>query len=116
MGFTLGPNTDDHDAAFGAIRDAWAEAGRTEPPRLSTSFWYSLDENAADALQAYAYRYLEVFGHDGAEMMASMTTAAGIDAVADGLARLEAAGCDEVYLVPTSTDPSQLAEVAALAR
>jgi alkanesulfonate monooxygenase SsuD/methylene tetrahydromethanopterin reductase-like flavin-dependent oxidoreductase (luciferase family) len=115
MGFTLGPNTDDHDAAFGAIRDAWAEAGRTEPPRLSTSFWYSLDENAADALQAYAYRYLEVFGHDGAEMMASMTTAAGIDAVAEGLARLEAAGCDEVYLVPTSTDPAQLADIATLA-
>lgn len=116
MGFTLGPNTDDHDAAFDTIRDAWTAAGRTEPPRLSTSFWYSLDADAADALHAYAYRYLEVFGHDGAEMMASMTTAAGIDAVADGLARLEAAGCDEVYLVPTSTDPSQLAEVAALAR
>lgn len=114
MGFTLSPNTDDHDAAFGAIRDAWAAAGRTEPPRLSTSFWYSLDDGA-ESLRAYAYRYLEVFGHEGAEMMAAMTTAAGIDAIADGLARLEAAGCDEVYLVPTSTDPAQLAEISTLA-
>ena len=115
MGFTLGPNTDDHEAAFATVREAWAAAGRTESPRLSTSFWYSLDADAGQKLQDYAYRYLKVFGHEGAEMMAGLTTAAGIDAVADGLARLDAAGCDEVYLVPTSTDPIQLTEIATLA-
>jgi alkanesulfonate monooxygenase SsuD/methylene tetrahydromethanopterin reductase-like flavin-dependent oxidoreductase (luciferase family) len=115
MGFTLSPGTDDHDASFQAIRDAWTAAGRTETPRLSTSFWYSLDADAGSALHDYAYRYLSVFGHDGAEMMAGMASAAGLDAVAEGLARLEAAGCHEVYLVPTSTDPAQLSEIAGLA-
>jgi alkanesulfonate monooxygenase SsuD/methylene tetrahydromethanopterin reductase-like flavin-dependent oxidoreductase (luciferase family) len=115
MGFTLAPGTDDHIAAFETIRDAWAVAGRTEPPRLSTSFWYSLDADAAASLHDYAYRYLQVFGHEGAEMMAGLTTAAGLDAVAEGLQRLEAAGCDEVYLVPTSIDPTQLTEIASLA-
>jgi alkanesulfonate monooxygenase SsuD/methylene tetrahydromethanopterin reductase-like flavin-dependent oxidoreductase (luciferase family) len=114
MGFTLSPNTDDHEAGFGAIRDAWTAAGRTEAPRLSTSFWYSLEPDADEALRAYAYRYLEVFGHDGAEMMAGMCTAAGLDAVAEGLDRLEAAGCDEVYLVPTTVDPTHLADLATL--
>jgi len=114
MGFTLGPGTDDHATAFNAIRQAWADAGRSEAPRLSTSFWYSLDSEAGPALRDYAYRYLSVFGHDAAEMMAGMTTAAGLDAVADGLRRLEDAGCDEVYLVPTSTNPAQLEEIATL--
>jgi alkanesulfonate monooxygenase SsuD/methylene tetrahydromethanopterin reductase-like flavin-dependent oxidoreductase (luciferase family) len=114
MGFTLGPNTDDHESTFSAIRRAWVEAGRTQLPRVSTSFWYSLDADAGPALRDYAYRYLEVFGHEGAEMMAGLTTAAGIDAVAEGLQRLEDAGCDEVYLVPTSTDPAHLAEISSL--
>ena len=113
MGFTLGPNTDDHDATFGAVREAWSAAGRTEAPRLSTSFFYSLDPDAAAVLHDYAYRYLRIFGHDAAEMMASMTTAAGAEAVAEALARLEAAGCDEVYLVPTTTDPSHLGDLVS---
>ncbi|MEQ8840594.1 MAG: LLM class flavin-dependent oxidoreductase [Acidimicrobiales bacterium] len=114
MGFTLAPTTDDHATSFAAIRDAWTAAGRTDPPRVSTSFWYSLDADAGTRLHDYAVRYLEVFGADAAEMMAGLTTAAGIDAVAEGLERLAAAGCDEVYLVPTSTDPAQLHEIAAL--
>jgi alkanesulfonate monooxygenase SsuD/methylene tetrahydromethanopterin reductase-like flavin-dependent oxidoreductase (luciferase family) len=114
MGFTLSPDTDDHVAAFGAVREAWVEAGRTEKPRLSTSFWYSLEPDADQALHDYAYRYLEVFGAESAEMMASMCTAAGADRMAEGLARLEAAGCDEVYLVPTTTDPAHLHDLASL--
>lgn len=114
MGFTLAPNTDDHDAAFGAIRAAWSDAGRADPPRISTSFFYSVDRDADRVLHDYAYRYLRVFGHEAATMMASMTTAAGLDAVGDALARLEAAGCDEVYLVPTTTDPAHLADIASL--
>jgi len=114
MGFTLGPNTDDHVVAFDAVRDAWTAAGRSEQPRLSTSFWYSLDDDAGQVLHDYAYRYLSVFGHEGAEMMAGMTTAAGLDAVAEGLQRLDDAGCDEVYLVPTSTNPSHLEDIATL--
>jgi alkanesulfonate monooxygenase SsuD/methylene tetrahydromethanopterin reductase-like flavin-dependent oxidoreductase (luciferase family) len=114
MGFTLSPNTDDHAAGFQSIRQAWTDARRSEAPRISTSFWYSLEDDAADVLHKYAYRYLEIFGHDAAEMMAGMTTAAGADAVADGLARLEAVGCDEVYLVPTSVDTAHLADLAAI--
>lgn len=114
MGFSLSPDTEEWGLTFGAVTQAWSDAGRTESPRLATSFWYSLDPNAEQVLHDYAVRYLGVFGADAAEMMASMTTAAGPANIAAALRRLAAAGCDEVYLVPTTIDPTHLDEVAAL--
>jgi alkanesulfonate monooxygenase SsuD/methylene tetrahydromethanopterin reductase-like flavin-dependent oxidoreductase (luciferase family) len=108
MGFSLAPNTDDHAATIATFRDAWAAAGRSERPYLSTSFWYSLGPDADDELRRYAERYLGIFGDDTASIMASMCTAAGIDAVAEAIQRCEAAGMDELYLVPTSADPADL--------
>lgn len=108
MGFSLAPNTDDHTATVATFVDAWAEAGRAERPYLSTSFWYSLGSDAEDELRRYAERYLGIFGEDAAGMMASLCTAAGVDAVLEAIARCEAAGLDELYLVPTSADPADL--------
>ena len=65
-------------------------------------------------LHDYAFRYLRVFGDDVAESMASLASASGPDRIATALSRIEAAGCDEVYLVPTSVDPTHLDEVAVL--
>ena len=114
MGFSLSPDTEDWALTFGAVDAAWEAAGRTDPPRQATSFWYSLDPDGQQVLHDYAVRYLGVFGRESAEMMASMATAAGPERIATALARLDAAGCDEVYLVPTTTDPAHLAEVASL--
>lgn len=108
MGFSLAPNTDDHAATVSTFVDAWTAAERTERPYLSTSFWYSLGAGADAELRAYAERYLGIFGDDAAAMMASLCTAAGVDAVLDAIARCEAAGMDELYLVPTSADPADL--------
>ncbi len=108
MGFSLAPNTDDHGATVAAFVDAWAEAGRRERPYVSTSFWYSLGPDATDELHAYAARYLAIFGDDAAAMMASLCTAAGLDATVEAVERCEAAGMDELYLVPTSPDPADL--------
>lgn len=115
MGFSLSPDTEDWEATLGAVTDAWDRAGRTERPRLTTSFWYSIDDDPESTLRSYAHRYLEVFGDEAAAAMASMATAAGPARVATALERLDAAGCDEVYLVPTTIDPSHLDEVATLA-
>jgi len=113
MGFSLAPDIEDHGAAFRAVTDAWAGAGRGTP-RLATSFWYSLDPDAESALRAYAYRYLRVFGHEAAEAMASMCTAAGPAKMIASLERLSDAGCHEVFLVPTTTDPAHLADIATI--
>ena len=42
-------------------------------------------------------------------MMASLCTAAGLDAVVEAIERCAQAGMDELYLVPTSADPADLA-------
>ncbi|MEO0494299.1 MAG: LLM class flavin-dependent oxidoreductase [Actinomycetota bacterium] len=114
MGFSLAPNTDDHAASIRTMADAWAAAGRTERPYVSTSFWYSLGDDAAIELGAYARRYLGIFGDDAAAMMASMCTAAGAEATVDAIERCRAAGMDELYLVPTSADPDHLSELIDL--
>ncbi len=114
MGFSLSPDTEEWVLTFGAVSAAWEAAGREERPRHSTSFWYSLDPDADHVLREYARRYLGVFGDGAADMMASLTTAAGPERIATALGRLNEAGCDEVYLVPTTIDPGHLDQVAAL--
>lgn len=115
MGFTLSPDTDDHEAVFDATRAEWTAAGRDTGPRISTSFFYSVEPDAGAVLREYAYRYLRIFGDETAAMMAGMCSAAGLDRIASSLSRLADAGCDEVYLVPTTLDPAHLRDVATLA-
>ena len=62
MGFSLAPDTDDHETSIRTMVDAWAAAGVAERPYVSTSFWYSLGDGAAAELDGYARRYLGIFG------------------------------------------------------
>ena len=114
MGFSLAPDTDDHETSIRTMVDAWAAAGRAERPYVSTSFWYSLGDGAAAELDGYARRYLGIFGDEAAAMMASMCSAAGVEATLAGIERCRAAGMDELYLVPTSSDPDHLSELIDL--
>lgn len=114
MGFSLAPDTDDHETSVRTMVDAWAAAGRAERPYVSTSFWYSLGDGAAAELDGYARRYLGIFGDEAAAMMASMCSAAGAEATLASIDRCRAAGMDELYLVPTSSDPDNLSELTDL--
>lgn len=114
VGFSLAPDTDDHETSVRTMVDAWAAAGRAERPYVSTSFWYSLGDGAAAELDGYARRYLGIFGDEAAAMMASMCSAAGAEATLAGIERCRAAGMDELYLVPTSSDPDNLSELTDL--
>ncbi len=114
MGFSLAPDTDDHETSVRTMVDAWAAAGRAERPYVSTSFWYSLGDGAAAELDGYARRYLGIFGDEAAAMMASMCSAAGAEAPLASIDRCRAAGMDELYLVPTSSDPDNLSELTDL--
>ena len=114
MGFSLAPDTDDHEASIQTMVDAWAAAGRVERPYVSTSFWYSLGDRAAAELDGYARRYLGIFGDEAAAMMASMCSAGGAEATLAGIERCRDAGMDELYLVPTSPDLDHLSELIDL--
>ncbi len=114
MGFSLAADTVDHETSVRTMVDAWAAAGRAERPYVSTSFGYSLGDGAAAELDGYARRYLGIFGDEAAAMMASMCSAAGAEATLAGIERCRAAGMDELYLVPTSSDPDNLSELTDL--
>jgi len=118
-GFSLSPNTDDWHGTFSSVRAAWSEADSSEEPYLATSFFYSAgdDETAgASELADYAYRYLKVFGTEPARAMASLTTATSLDHTMRALDAIEAAGADEVYLVPVTTAASALTATSAALR
>jgi hypothetical protein len=90
------------------IRQAWRDAGRTEPPHLSSSVWFALGEDAADRLEGYAYDYMKIFGEDVGRWSAervSCSSPAALQRVVDGA---RDAGADELFLVPTTADPTEL--------
>jgi alkanesulfonate monooxygenase SsuD/methylene tetrahydromethanopterin reductase-like flavin-dependent oxidoreductase (luciferase family) len=95
-------------AAFERIRTAWRDAGRTDTPRITGSLWYALGDGAADRLRGYAHDYLAIFGPDIANALADGANASSADALTESVAALERAGCDELFLVPTTADPGEL--------
>ncbi len=107
-GFLLDPLGEDVAGTFRSIEQAWADAGRSEAPRHVTSFWYSLGDGAEAQLDAYARRYLGIFGDEMAAAMAASCSANSAGRLRDALARVEDAGCDELLLVPTSADVSEI--------
>ncbi len=91
------------------FRQAWADAGREDPPYISTSFWYSLDpDDPQGVLDAYSMRYLKIFGPEIARWMADQQTIAGPEALVGAIETCRAAGVDELILVPTSSDMAEL--------
>ncbi len=95
-------------AVYERIRAAWAEAGRDEPPHISASLWYALGAGAEARLRGYAFDYLRIFGDELAQAMASSASCHTPRALADAVGALEQLGCDELFLVPTTTDVTEL--------
>jgi alkanesulfonate monooxygenase SsuD/methylene tetrahydromethanopterin reductase-like flavin-dependent oxidoreductase (luciferase family) len=98
--------------AFGAeverIRQAWKDAGRDDSPHISASLWYALGDGAAERLRSYAHDYMTIFGPEMATFMADLCTAHTADALRRNMEAASAAGCDEMFLVPTTTDVTEL--------
>jgi alkanesulfonate monooxygenase SsuD/methylene tetrahydromethanopterin reductase-like flavin-dependent oxidoreductase (luciferase family) len=107
-GFLLDPLNEDVAGTFRHIEGAWTAAGRAEPPRHVTSFWYALGEDAPARLHAYARRYLGIFGDELAGAMADACSASSVAAIRTAIERLRDAGCHELILVPTTTDVREL--------
>jgi alkanesulfonate monooxygenase SsuD/methylene tetrahydromethanopterin reductase-like flavin-dependent oxidoreductase (luciferase family) len=94
---------------------AWEAAGRERPPRRVGGFWYSLaPQGALEKLRRYVYDYVAYFGEAPARAMAAQMNRATPDAVRQSLDDLEAAGCDEVFLVPATAEPAEVERAAEL--
>jgi alkanesulfonate monooxygenase SsuD/methylene tetrahydromethanopterin reductase-like flavin-dependent oxidoreductase (luciferase family) len=95
-------------AAFARIRQAWTNAGRTDAPHISASLWYALGEGADDRLRSYCYDYMRIMGEDTAKGFASLVSCSTADALRTSVDTLEQLGCDELFLVPTTTEVDEL--------
>jgi alkanesulfonate monooxygenase SsuD/methylene tetrahydromethanopterin reductase-like flavin-dependent oxidoreductase (luciferase family) len=95
------------------VRTAWAEAGRTDAPVISTSLWYALGPDAEDRLRGYVYDYMRIFGEDAARAGAVAARCHDADALRATVDEIAAAGLDELWLVPTTADPAELERTLA---
>ena len=112
--FSMNGEFDETKRFFDLARNAWSEAGRSERPRLVGGFWYSLADDAEARLHAYVHGYLKVFGPAMAEGVAKTMTRHTPEAVAEAIANLERAGCDEIFLVPCTADIAEIERVKPL--
>ncbi|CAB4334615.1 MAG: LLM class flavin-dependent oxidoreductase [Actinobacteria bacterium] len=96
------------EAAFSRIREAWSAEGRSDAPHISASLWYALGDGAQERLYDYGYSYMKIFGEEVGTMMAGMLSTSNADSLRNSVSTLESLGCDELFLVPTTTDITEL--------
>ena len=115
-GFELDLDLARTETLFDVARTAWSDAGRSEP-RLTTSFWFALDDgdgSAREQMHRHLRHYMNWLPVDLVDALAPAAGFAGTEAeLLDVLKRFEDIGTDEVQLVPTGSDISQVHRVAA---
>jgi alkanesulfonate monooxygenase SsuD/methylene tetrahydromethanopterin reductase-like flavin-dependent oxidoreductase (luciferase family) len=98
------------------VKAAWSEAGRDGEPRLVGLAYYGLGENATETAREELTGYYAWLGEDIANYIAD-SAATDAETVKQYLAAFEGAGCQELILFPTASDPEQvdlLADAAGL--
>ncbi|NQY03033.1 MAG: LLM class flavin-dependent oxidoreductase [Halieaceae bacterium] len=99
---------------FAMMDKSWAEAGRDIAPYRMGGFWYTLADEGQRKLYDYVYEYLAIAGPEIATMMAESVHRSTPDAVAQALDNAEAAGCEEIFMVPATAELSELDRLITL--
>jgi alkanesulfonate monooxygenase SsuD/methylene tetrahydromethanopterin reductase-like flavin-dependent oxidoreductase (luciferase family) len=86
---------------------AWSQAGRAEAPRNAALAYYSLGERAEEEARDYLTHYYAWLGEDTANFIAG-SAAKDPETVQQHLSAFEGAGCQELFLFPSSSDPRQV--------
>lgn len=100
---------------FTLTREAWREAGRPEP-RVTTSFWFALDDGDGSA-RAQVHRHLRHYMNwIPAELVDGLAATAGFagtpEQLAEVLRQVADLGADEVQLIPTGSEVTQVHRIA----
>ena len=102
---------------FDLARASWSEAGRPAP-RLTTSFWFALDElvvrgTGRAQLHRHLRHYMNWLPADLVDAMAPTTGFAGTaEQLGEVLRAFADTGADEVHLIPTDPGVDQVQRVA----
>ena len=102
------------ERTFAMADDAWERNGRSEKPYRMGGFWYTLAADGQQKLYDYVYEYLAIAGPEIATMMAESVHRSSPDAVLEALDNAEAAGCEELFMVPATADIAEVERLAAL--
>ena len=98
---------------FDLAGQAWQEAGRTAP-RLTTSFWFAVGEEPRAQVLRHVQHYMNWIPREFVDAFAATAGFAGsVSELTDVLRHIEDLGADEVQLIPTSSDLTQVEQVAA---
>jgi alkanesulfonate monooxygenase SsuD/methylene tetrahydromethanopterin reductase-like flavin-dependent oxidoreductase (luciferase family) len=111
-----GGSPDDFSGALEKLTAAWEQHGRQGEPRKMALGYFSLGDDADRNAEQYLRHYYAWLGEELSGMIAS-SAAKDADTVKGYLSAFESAGCDELILFPSSSDPEQvrlLAEAAGL--
>lgn len=103
-----GANVETVQGMVSRVQEAWKNAGRPEKPYVAATLWYALGDGAPERLHDYAYTYLEIFGPQMAGGMADAAFASSPEALRRACDAAAEGGCDEIFLVPTTTDVTEL--------
>jgi alkanesulfonate monooxygenase SsuD/methylene tetrahydromethanopterin reductase-like flavin-dependent oxidoreductase (luciferase family) len=95
-------------AAAGRARAAWADAGRPGEPQLWGQSYFSLAD--PDAGAAYLRHYYAFTGPFAGRVAAGLLDSG--KALREQVAGYAEAGCDELVLLPATSDPSELDRLA----
>jgi alkanesulfonate monooxygenase SsuD/methylene tetrahydromethanopterin reductase-like flavin-dependent oxidoreductase (luciferase family) len=90
------------------VVQAWKDAGRDEAPYFSSSLWYALGPDAEQQLRGYVFDYLKIFDEGYARHVSEAAPVHSAAALRDAVEGAAEAGCDELFLVPTTADPAEL--------
>lgn len=113
-GFTLLGDAAEAARLFRATEAAWDGAGRAERPRHVTGSFVALGEGAKATLQGFAENYLRVFSPELATGLSQAMPLHDSKALIDLLDAVEAEGADEFIVVPATSDPRMLDELASV--
>ena len=111
-GFALSADPTETSKMFRDTEAAWEAVGRVDRPRLVTGVFVALGADAQATLQSFAEAYLRVFGPEIATMLARMMPVHSESALRQAIAGMADAGCDELILVPASSDPELIDRIA----
>lgn len=98
------------------FEQAWSDSGRTEAPQNAALAYFSLGDSAEEDAKAYLTDYYAWLGEDVANFIAD-SAAKDAEAVQGAISAFADAGCQELFLFPSSSDPAQvdlLADAAGL--
>lgn len=112
-GFSMLPSIDDIKSSFEQFKAAWHAEGRPltgeGKPRLIASFWYGIDKKGKEQMVKHLERYMNFMPKEiSSQLIPHAGFNGSISDLKNFLEEIKKLGADDVILVPTSTDLSEI--------